>query len=365
MPTRPRKRARGHDPLSQEDAHAATCWRSRPAHSGAAGLAQFPSSLLAQHLSSSGLARGADEIESHGLSAFGDLKLKPDFPHFDYVDPNAPKGGTFVQLAGAGTATFNSLNGFILKGDPALDMGLVFASLMARAFDEPDADLWACRRAGRGLRRRADLPLPAARGHQVPRRQPDHRRRRRLLAVDPQGEGASRLSASCCATWRARRPRATGSRSSALPRRRARDVPLFAAALPIFSRAYYATRPFGETTLEPPLGSGPYRVGRFEQGRYLEFERVKDWWGSDLPSTRGQYNFDVAALRVLPRPRDRLRRLHRQELHVPRGIHLAHLGDALRVPGDPRRPRQARDHPRRAAFGRAGLDDQHAARAVR
>jgi microcin C transport system substrate-binding protein len=74
---------------------------------------------------------------------------------------------------------------------------------------------------------------------------------------------------------------------------RARDVPLFAAALPIFSRDYYSKRPFDETTLEVPLGSGPYKVGRFEPGRYIEYERVKDWWGADLPVARGQNNFDI------------------------------------------------------------------------
>ena len=75
--------------------------------------------------------------------------------------------------------------------------------------------------------------------------------------------------------------------------KRARDVPLFVAALPIFSRAYYSTKNFEETTLDPPLGSGPYKVGRFESGRYIEYDRVKDWWGAELPIARGQYNFDV------------------------------------------------------------------------
>ena len=75
--------------------------------------------------------------------------------------------------------------------------------------------------------------------------------------------------------------------------RRARDVPLFVASLPIFSRAYYATRNFDETTLEAPLGSGGYKVGRFESGRYIEYDRVKDWWGADLPIMRGQNNFDT------------------------------------------------------------------------
>jgi microcin C transport system substrate-binding protein len=74
---------------------------------------------------------------------------------------------------------------------------------------------------------------------------------------------------------------------------RARDVPLFVAGCPIFSRAYYATRPFDETTLDVPLGGGPYKVGRFESGRYIEYDRVKDWWGADLPVSRGQNNFDV------------------------------------------------------------------------
>src|SRR5215831_18305542 len=75
--------------------------------------------------------------------------------------------------------------------------------------------------------------------------------------------------------------------------RRARDVPLFAASLPIFSRAYYSKHAFDETTLEPPLGSGPYQVGRFETGRFIEYDRVKDWWGAELPVSRGLNNFDV------------------------------------------------------------------------
>jgi microcin C transport system substrate-binding protein len=75
--------------------------------------------------------------------------------------------------------------------------------------------------------------------------------------------------------------------------KRARDVPLFVAGLPIFSRAYYAAKPFDESTLDTPLGSGAYKVGRFEPGRYIEYHRVKDWWGADLPVARGQYNFDI------------------------------------------------------------------------
>jgi microcin C transport system substrate-binding protein len=75
--------------------------------------------------------------------------------------------------------------------------------------------------------------------------------------------------------------------------KRARDVPLYVAGLPIFSKAFYATRPFDESTLDAPLGSGPYKVGKFEVNRYIEFERVKDWWGAELPVARGSSNFDI------------------------------------------------------------------------
>ncbi len=75
--------------------------------------------------------------------------------------------------------------------------------------------------------------------------------------------------------------------------KRARDVPLYVAGLPIFSKKYYETKPFDESTLDTPLGSGPYKVGRFEVNRYVEYDRVKDWWGANLPVCRGYFNYDV------------------------------------------------------------------------
>src|SRR5262249_29835752 len=101
------------------------------------GAAAFTSSIARN-------VEAGHDTQRHGASAFGDLKYPPDFKHFDYVDPNAPKGGTFSQV-GATRAfnqnflTFNSLNIFILRGDGAQGMELTFASLMTRANDEPDA----------------------------------------------------------------------------------------------------------------------------------------------------------------------------------------------------------------------------------
>ena len=147
--------------------------------------------------------------------------------------------------------------------------------------------------------------------------------------------------------------------------KRARDVPLFVASLPIFSRAYYTAHNFDETSLETPLGSGPYKVGRFEAGRYIEYQRVADWWGAALPVSVGHEQFRRVALRILPGPRSRLRRLHCEELSVPGGVHLAHLGDPLRFPRHARRTGQARRAARRHALGCAGLVRQSAAAQIR
>ncbi len=239
----------------------------------------------------------AQDSERHGMSAFGDLKYPPDFKHFAYVNPNAPKGGVFSHV-GATRAfnqnflTFNSLNSFILKGDGAQGMELTFASLMARAFDEPDALYGLAARAVRisadgltyrflmrpGITFHDGSPLTA---HDVAfslktLKEKGHPIAQQLLRDLVDAE------ASDDATMVVR-----------LAPNRARDVPLFAASLPIFSRSYYSKRPFDETTLEVPLGSGPYKVGRFEPGRHIEYERVKDWWGADLPVARGQNNFDI------------------------------------------------------------------------
>ena len=104
-------------------------------------LPRFVFLFLAVALCASGFAvlpRASDAASkvSHGISIFGDLKYGPDFKHFSYVNPNAPKGG---RLRLAGRDSFDNLNPFILKGDSAQGVGLLFDSLMTRATDEPDA----------------------------------------------------------------------------------------------------------------------------------------------------------------------------------------------------------------------------------
>jgi len=242
-------------------------------------------------------ARADDVIESHGLSAFGDLAYPADFQHFRYVDPNAPKGGSFSQIGpdrqfNQNFLTFNSLNSYILKGDAAQGMELTFATLMVRCGDEPDAMYGL---AAEKVRRSADgltyqfFIRPQAKFHDGTR----------LTAHDVafslnilKAKGHPLISQSLRDFARAEADDDTRVTVSFAPKR-GRDVPLFVAGLPIFSRAYYATKPFEESTLDVPLGSGAYKVGRFEPGRNIEYQRVRDWWGADLPVARGQGNFDT------------------------------------------------------------------------
>jgi microcin C transport system substrate-binding protein len=238
----------------------------------------------------------ADEIESHGLSVFGDLKYPADFRHFDYVNPNAPKGGSFSQIGplrlyNQAFLTFNSLNSYILRGDGAQGMQFTFAALMARAYDEPDATYGY---AARSVRVSADRRVyrfalrPEARFHDgTPLTAHDA-----AFSLNILKEKGHPIITQMLRDFEGAEAADDRTLVVRFNDKRARDVPLFVAELPIFSRAYYAKKPFDETTLEVPLGSGPYKVGRFEPGRFIEYERVKDWWGAGLPAMRGQFNFD-------------------------------------------------------------------------
>ncbi|TBN47678.1 ABC transporter substrate-binding protein [Hansschlegelia quercus] len=234
--------------------------------------------------------------ERHGLSAFGELQYPADFPHFDYVNPAAPKGGTFSQVPpnrslNQSFTTFNTLNAYILKGDGAQGMDLVFDTLMARADDEPDALYGLIAKSvavsGDGLAYRFRL-RPEARFHDGSRLTADDvkwsletlkARGHPLIAQSIHDLERVDIESEDVVTLR-------------LSPKRTRDLPLTLAALPIFSKAYYSAKPFDASTLEPPLGSGPYKVGRFEQGRFIEFERVADYWAKDLAVNVGRSNFD-------------------------------------------------------------------------
>ena len=278
--------------------------RSALAFLGAAAALPWAAPMFA-HAASEGAPAAPTAVEGdpkafgperHGLSAFGDLKYAPDFKAFDYVRPDAPKGGTFSHTAhntslNQSLTTFNTFNAYILKGEGAQGMALNFDSLMVRAADEPDA-LYGLVAAsvsvsGDGLAYRFRL-RPEARFHDGSR----------LTSADVKwsletlkAKGHPLVSQSIRDLDAVEAP-SDDVVILRLKPNRTRDLPLTLAALPIFSKAWYATRAFEEATMEPPLGSGPYKVSRFEQGRFVAYERVADWWAKDLPVSVGQWNFD-------------------------------------------------------------------------
>ena len=239
----------------------------------------------------------AQATERHGMSAFGDLRYPTDFSHFSYVNVDAPKGGTYSEIVSqrgfnGSFQTFNSLNAFILRGEGALGMELTFAALMVRSGDEPDAMYGLAARgvviSDDGLTYRFTL-RPEAKFHDgTPITAQDV-----AFSFNTLKEKGHPIISQNLRDFKGAEAADERTAVVRFSEKRGRDVPLFVAGLPIFSRAYYAKQPFDQSTLEAPLGSGPYKVRRFEPGRFIEFERVKDWWGADLPVSRGVNNFDI------------------------------------------------------------------------
>ncbi len=254
---------------------------------------QGAGALLAARLSP---AR-ADTAEVHGLSAFGDLALPPDFKSFAYVNANAPKGGLLSLQITSSTGnqnfeTFDTFNIFSRKGDGAAGMGATFDTLMAGNGDEPDSVY--------GLIAKS-VAISA-----------DKLQYRFRLRPEARFADGSRLTAADVAfsltTLKAKghpvyaillremsAAKAEGDDVAVVEfvKERSRDAHLIVAGMPIFSAAWWKGRDFDAATLTPPLGSGPYKVGKFEQGRFIEFARDETYWGRDLPVNVGQNNFGI------------------------------------------------------------------------
>ncbi len=228
---------------------------------------------------------------SHGLSIFGpsDLKYPSDFKHFEYVDPDAPIGGPWST--GIGGVTFDSLNSFVLKGNPVTGMGLTYDSLMASADDEPSSMY--------GL---------VAESVSVA---PDRTSVTFYLNEDARFSDGTDITAEDVAwtfetlvdkghpSYRISLAAVTGVevldentvRFNFNPSAPLRDMPMAVAGLPVLSKAWWEGRDFAESTLEAPLGSGPYEVGNIDAGRSITYRRRDDYWGWDLPVNVGRWNF--------------------------------------------------------------------------
>lgn len=227
-------------------------------------------------------------LRSHALSLMGPAALPPGFAHFPYADPNAPKGG---EAALGAIGTFDSFNIHIVRGTAAGSAGLVYDALMRASADEAQVAYGhlahTVEAAADGMSVSFEL-RPEARFHDgVPVTAEDVAWTFQTLIAH--GRPHYRQYWADVAEVRVDSPHRVTFR---FKHANNRELAHILGQLEVLPKHWWASRDFARPLTEPPLGSGPYRVGRFEFGRTLVMERVPDYWGRDLPTARGMANFD-------------------------------------------------------------------------
>ncbi len=238
------------------------------------------------------LADSHDITVSHGISAFGALKYPVDFAHFDYVNPDAPKGG-FISFRGAlASSTFDSLNEFILEGEPAQGFERIYDTLLARAWDEPDAAY--------GLLAET-IEYPEDRSWVIFNLRPEARFAdgEPLTADDVvftietlQEDGSPRYQLIVKDVAKVEALSPTRVRFEFAEDAETRDLIAQVGDLQVLPEHYYQTVEFRRSTLEPPLGSGPHVISDVNPGRSVTYCLNPDYWGADHPVNIGKDNFD-------------------------------------------------------------------------
>jgi microcin C transport system substrate-binding protein len=223
----------------------------------------------------------------HGIALYGEPELAAGFAHFRTVNPAAPKGGK-VTLGALGS--FDTLNPFTLKGEPADGIALIYDTLMASSPEEPlsqygllaetvevpDDRSWAAFTLDSRARWHDGRPVTV---------DDVVFSFRTLIAHHPFWAGyyAGVATVRADGEHRVRFDFHPGDN---------RELPLILGQLPVLPRHYWEGRDFAASTLEPPLGSGPYKIAAVDAGRSLTLERVPDYWGRDLPVNVGRHNVD-------------------------------------------------------------------------
>ncbi|MGV1014016.1 MAG: extracellular solute-binding protein [Methyloceanibacter sp.] len=233
-------------------------------------------------------------LRHHALSLIGEPKYPADFTHFDWVNPDAPKGGR-VRMADIGS--FDSLNPVLYRGEAAAGLGFVTESLMSDSLDESSTAYGL-------IAEWASYPDDYS---SVTFKLRDEARWHDGKPITPEDVIYS-LEVNKAANPRlgfyyknVERAEATGDNEVTFyfDVKNNRELPMIMGQLTVLPKHYWTgTDAKGEqrdpmkTTLEPPLGSGPYRITQAAPGRSVSYERVKDYWGKDLPVNKGQWNFD-------------------------------------------------------------------------
>ncbi len=230
-----------------------------------------------------------DSIGRHGISMFGALKYPLGFNHFEYVNPNAPKGG-LVRMEARGT--FDTLNSFTIKGSSAAGLGLIYDTLMESSRDEAFAEyglLVESALVANDLSSVSFMLRKQARWHDG-----------KPVTADDVAFSLDILKSKGAPFYRFYYANVEKAEVLSPHKvkfifkgRKNRELPLIIGQLPILPKHHWQGRDFERTTLEPPLGSGPYKIGKVDPGRSITFERVADYWGRNLGVNKGRYNFDA------------------------------------------------------------------------
>jgi microcin C transport system substrate-binding protein len=225
----------------------------------------------------------------HGIAMHGDLKYGPDFEHFDYVNPAAPKGGEMKQAA---IGTFDSFNPFIIRGTPAAGIAEIYDTLLASSADEPFSEYGL-------LAETVETPADRSSVTFTLRKEARWHDGRPVVADDViwtfetlRAKGNPFYRGYYASVDKVEKLDERKVRFSFKPGQN-RELPLILGQLIVLPKHYWKDRDFEKTTLDPPLGSGPYRVDRFEAGRWVTYSRVRDYWGEKLPVNAGRNNPDT------------------------------------------------------------------------
>ena len=243
--------------------------------------------FLAASLTLACFASPASAEPQHGLSLFGDLKYPANFQHFDYVNPDAPKGGT-VKFAAIGT--FNTLNPFQLVGSREGAEGQIFDTLMTPSYDEPSSMYGLIAQSVEVAPDRSSVTYtlrPEARFQDGSKITPEDV----VWTFDTlKAKGHPRFRLYYADVLKAEK---VGDTAVKFTFRNGdnRELPSIVGEMVVLSKAYWSKVDFDKPLQEPPLGSGLYKIASFEMGRSITYERDPNYWGKDLPVNRGRYNF--------------------------------------------------------------------------
>ena len=225
----------------------------------------------------------------HGAALYGSPKYPAGFAAFDYVRADAPKGGVLRQAA---YASFDTFNPFVINGVAAPGIGLIYDTLMKQSLDEPFSLYGLIAETIDIAPDRSSVTFrlnPAARfsdGTKITSSDVvfsfEMLRDKGLPMYRAYYRDVTAVTAPDAETV-----------VFTLSKETNRELPLILGELPILSKAWWAGRDFGQTTMEVPVGSGPYRIKAFKPGRFIAYERNPDYWATDLNVNKGAYNFDV------------------------------------------------------------------------